>query len=50
MKRMLAMLLAVCLLLSVMVFAEDRTQQVLELVKGRLGDTEEYETFYSDPI
>ena len=47
MKRMLAMLMAVCLLLSVAVFAEDRTQQVLELVKGRLGDTEEYETFYS---
>lgn len=47
MKRLFAMLLAVCLLLSVMAFAEDRTQQVLELVKGRLGDTEEYETFYS---
>lgn len=47
MKRILAMLLAVCLLLSVMVFAEDRTQQVLELVKGRLGDTTEYETFFS---
>lgn len=47
MKRIVALLLILCLLLAVPAVAVNEAQTLLETVKSRIGDTTEYETFYS---
>lgn len=48
MKKIISILLATIIASSGTVFAQDKTQKVLESVKGRIGDTSAYGEFYSN--